>query len=94
MRGGQRVGRGCLCGEPKPPFPIDGRVLSHLPLVAQAEVKYVMERSPPLAPVAFIRAEAAPGQAAGGGPVEELLDAYEAAGRLPKGAPPGFRDVS
>ena len=68
--------------------------MSHLPLVAQAEVKYVMERSPPLAPVAFIRAEAAPGQAAGGGPVEELLDAYEAAGRLPKGAPPGFRDLS
>lgn len=62
--------------------------------VSAAEVRYVLEREPSaVAPVAFIRAEAAQLYSVNGspdtdhGPLESLWQAYVAAGRLPRGEP-------
>lgn len=70
--------------------------------VSAAEIKYVLEReSSAVAPVAFIRAEAAqPYVSKSGsvdtdrGPLDSLLDAYVAAGRLPSGGPPAFATLN
>ena len=68
--------------------------------VSMKEVKYVLERNgSPVAPVAFIRAAPAKPFVVGGvetaaSPVEALLDGYEEAGRLPRGAPVAFRLLS
>ena len=66
--------------------------------VSAAEIKYVLERKPSaVAPVAFVRAEAAqPYVSKSGsldtdrGPLDSLLDAYIEAGRLTSGGPPAF----
>jgi hypothetical protein len=68
--------------------------------ISAAEVRYALEREPSaVAPVAFIQAEPAQpyavtaecGADAALAPVGALLAEYEAAGRLPRGAPPAFR---
>jgi hypothetical protein len=70
--------------------------------VSAAEIKYALEReSSAVAPVAFVRAEAAQPYSISGspdttdrGPLESLLDAYVAAGQLPSGGTPTFATLN